>query len=218
MGQQTSFDKRHVRKNFHRAAESYSAESEIQRISADRVLQLARSAVTSEPDWVLDAGCGTGYCAANLQDMFPEAHIVAFDIAHGMAQQAARKGIMGLCGDLEHLPVEPRSMDLIVTNGVVHWCNDLGRALRSFHQALKPGGTLLVVDHSAAAGAGLAAANSVHRMDRDAAIAALEAAGFTREAESALYMRPDDPRTANVFDPAIRGKTDQFVLRLRKRG
>ena len=38
------------------------------------------------------------------------------------------------------------------------------------------------------------------------------------EAESALYIRPDDPRTANVFDPAIRGKTDQFVLRLRKPG
>jgi hypothetical protein len=47
-----------------------------------------------------------------------------------------------------------------------------------------------VVDHSALAGAGLAAANSVHRMDRDLAIAALKAAGFTVEAESALYLRP----------------------------
>lgn len=142
MGQQTTFDKRHVRKNFHKAAESYSAESEIQRMSADRVLQLARSAVPSEPQWILDAGCGTGYCASHLQDLFPEARVIAFDIAHGMAQQAAQNGIMGLCGDLEHLPVKAQSVDLIVTNGVVHWCNDLGRALRSFYQALKPGGTL----------------------------------------------------------------------------
>jgi predicted methyltransferase len=55
-------------------------------------------------------------------------------------------------------------------------------------------------------------------MDREAAIAALKGAGFMLEAESALYLRPDDPRTANVFDPAIRGKTDQFMLRLRKPG
>jgi predicted methyltransferase len=47
-------------------------------------------------------------------------------------------------------------------------------------------------------------------------IDAVTAAGFRLEAESDLYHRPDDPRTANVFDAAIRGKTDQFALRFRK--
>jgi predicted methyltransferase len=92
------------------------------------------------------------------------------------------------------------------------------KALAALYAALKPGGTLLVVDHSAAPGAGVAAANAVHRMDLQVAIGALTAAGFTVEAESEIYRRPADPRTANVFDPAIRGKTDQFVLRLRKPG
>jgi len=55
-------------------------------------------------------------------------------------------------------------------------------------------------------------------MDKDAAIAALTAAGFVLEAESQIYARPEDPRTANVFDPSIRGKTDQFALRFRKPG
>ena len=36
------------------------------------------------------------------------------------------------------------------------------------------------------------------------------------EAESDLLANPDDPRTAEVFDKAIRGKTDQFVLKFRK--
>jgi predicted methyltransferase len=90
------------------------------------------------------------------------------------------------------------------------------RAIAALYRALKPGGTLLVVDHSAVAGAGVAAANAVHRMDRQAAIDALTAAGFVLEAESDLYSRPDDPRTANVFAPEIRGKTDQFALRFRK--
>ena len=44
----------------------------------------------------------------------------------------------------------------------------------------------------------------------------LTQAGFVLDAESDLYSRPDDPRTANVFDPSIRGQTDQFALRFRK--
>jgi len=55
-------------------------------------------------------------------------------------------------------------------------------------------------------------------MDLAVAIAALTEAGFAIEAESDIYARPDDPRTANVFDPSIRGRTDQFVLRARKPG
>jgi predicted methyltransferase len=53
-------------------------------------------------------------------------------------------------------------------------------------------------------------------MERQAAINALTAAGFRLEAENDLYAKPSDPRTANVFDAAIRGRTDQFTLRFRR--
>ena len=82
--------------------------------------------------------------------------------------------------------------------------------------ALKPGGTLVVVDHSAADGTGTTQADSLHRIDKAAVVAALTKAGFQLEAESDLYRLADDPRTTNVFDPTIRGKTDQFALRFRK--
>ena len=52
----------------------------------------------------------------------------------------------------------------------------------------------------------------------DLLYAALTKAGFKLEAESDLYRLADDPRTTNVFDPTIRGKTDQFALRFRKPG
>lgn len=89
-------------------------------------------------------------------------------------------------------------------------------AIANMYDALKPGGTLVVVDHLAQDGAGTVAANTVHRMDRQLALDALTAAGFVLEEESDLYSRPDDPRDANVFDDSIRGATDQFTWRLRK--
>ena len=156
---------------------------------------------------------------------FQPDEFIAFRPAYGDEQNAAiagRANVVALRGPIAAPPF-PEKLDTIITVQNMH---DLyigamrqgtgSKALKALFDALKPGGTLLVVDHSALAGAGLAAANAVHRMDRDAAITALTAAGFRVEAESAAYLRPDDPRTANVFDPAIRGRTDQFVLRLRK--
>ena len=92
------------------------------------------------------------------------------------------------------------------------------KASAALFAALKPGGTLVIVDHSAADGTGTTLADSLHRIDKAAVVAALTKAGFKLEAKSDLYKRADDPRTTNVFDPAIRGKTDQFTLRFRKPG
>lgn len=83
-------------------------------------------------------------------------------------------------------------------------------------KSLKSGGRLIVVDHEAAAGSGTTAADTLHRIDVEAVKKSLTAAGFTLETESQLLDLPTDPRTANVFDPAIRGKTDQFTLVFRK--
>ena len=89
-------------------------------------------------------------------------------------------------------------------------------AVEMLHDSLKPGGTLVVVDHLAAEGGGIEAADALHRMDRQLALDALTGAGFVLEEEADLYSRPADPRDANVFDDAIRGRTDQFAWRLRK--
>lgn len=77
---------------------------------------------------------------------------------------------------------------------------------------------MVVVDHSATPGTGSALSDTLHRIDRTTVIDVFTRAGFQLEAESDLYARPSDPRTANVFDPAIRGQTDQFTLRFRKPG
>ena len=83
-------------------------------------------------------------------------------------------------------------------------------------RSLKPGGVYLVVDHVAAPGSGLDAAMKVHRIEPSIVRREVEAAGFRLEAESPLLHDAADAHTAGVFDPAIRGKTDQFVMKFRK--
>jgi predicted methyltransferase len=85
--------------------------------------------------------------------------------------------------------------------------------LRSIHAALKPGGVLGVIDHVGVEGQDNAA---LHRMLPQQARDALTKAGFTIEAESSLLANPADDHTKMVFDPTIRGMTDQFVFRARR--
>ena len=74
----------------------------------------------------------------------------------------------------------------------------------------------LVIDHSAEAGSGLRNTEDLHRIDSAVVKAEVTAAGFIFEGESKVLRDPADNRKTNVFDPAIRGKTDQFVFKFRK--
>jgi len=85
--------------------------------------------------------------------------------------------------------------------------------LKAIYGALKPGGVLAVIDHVGIAGQNNA---MLHRMLPQQARDVLTKAGFTIEAESKLLANPADDHTKLVFDPSIRGHTDQFVFRARK--
>ena len=85
--------------------------------------------------------------------------------------------------------------------------------LAAIYAALKPGGVLGVIDHVGVDGQDNKA---LHRMLPQQARDALTKAGFTIEAESNMLANPADDHTTMVFDPAIRGKTDQFMIRARK--
>ncbi len=89
---------------------------------------------------------------------------------------------------------------------------------RAVFAALKPGGAYLVMDHAAQAGSGVRDVKLLHRIDIDTVKREVLAAGFVLDGESDALANPADTRTLLVFDPAIRGKTDQFVLRFRKPG
>jgi len=95
---------------------------------------------------------------------------------------------------------------------------DAGRFLDQVARALKPGGVLLLVDHSAQAGTGSSAAQTLHRIDEQFAIADFRAHGLVWEASIPALRNPEDDRSKRVFDPSIRGRTDRFVHLYRKPG
>ena len=83
-------------------------------------------------------------------------------------------------------------------------------------KALKPGGVYLVLDHAAEKGSSFRDTSTLHRIDPEAVKKEVMSVGFKLVAESNLLRNKDDPHTAKVFDPAIRGHTDQFIFKFRK--
>lgn len=82
-------------------------------------------------------------------------------------------------------------------------------------RALKPGGVYMVIDHADAAGA-VPTVPFKHRIDPAVVRAQVTAAGFRYAGSSPVLRNAADDHSRPVFDPSIRGHTDQFVFRFVK--
>jgi predicted methyltransferase len=130
---------------------------------------------------------------------------------------------------VEHLGLPARSLDAIILIKVYHdlyWHPDQGpwpkdidpdAVLNEIARVVKPGGTLLLVDHSAKPGTGSADAGTLHRIDEQYARRDFEKHGFELVRASDVLRRPDDPRDLITYKGEMVGKTDRFVMVFRKR-
>ena len=132
--------------------------------------------------------------------------------------------------DAEHVDVPDHSLDAVLLIKAYHdfyaidddpkakWPRfDVGRVVDEIARILKPGGILLLEDHSAKPGTGTTAATPLHRIDEAYTRREFEQHGFTLVRSSDLLRRPDDPRDAITYQGPMVGKTDRFVLVFRKR-
>jgi predicted methyltransferase len=93
---------------------------------------------------------------------------------------------------------------------------DLADFNKKVFEALKPGGTYIVLDHVAATGSPPDVTETLHRIEAQTVKREVMAAGFELVAQSSILANPSDPHTAGVFDKSIAGRTDQFILKFRR--
>jgi predicted methyltransferase len=188
-------------------------------------------------DRVADFMPGNAYFTRILSDVVgPKGRVYAFipseqiancspsEIAgtQAIAHDPSYTNVAVLTGSLANFRL-PEKLDLIWTAQNYHDLHDpfLGPANvaalnRAFFNALKPGGTFLVIDHVAESGSGLRDTDTLHRIDPVRMKSEIEAAGFVFESQTDALRNPHDDHKRAVFDPIVRGKTDQVVFRFRK--
>ena len=188
-------------------------------------------------DRMVDFMSGNGYFARLLSDVVgPRGHVYAYipseQIAHcspreiagtqAIVRDSSFRNVSLLTGSLADFRM-PEKLDLIWMSQSYHDLHDafLGPANvalfnKSLFDALRPGGVFLVIDHVAAAGSGIRDTETLHRIDPLRLQKEIEAAGFVLESQSDALRNPDDDHKRTVFDPNIRGRTDQVLLRFRK--
>ncbi len=179
---------------------------------------------------VLDMGAGAGYSTELMaRAVGPEGHVYAQESAAVMervkdkfdirAQNPVMKNTVHLIRNYDDpIPPEVSGLDLITFffayHDVTYMPADRAEMNRKMFAALKPGGFLVIADHSAKPGEGTSVAKTLHRIEESTLRQEIEAAGFKLVAEGDFLKHPEDPRDAAVFRPAV--PVDEFVLKYQK--
>jgi predicted methyltransferase len=179
---------------------------------------------------VLDMGAGAGYSTELLARVVGPTGVVyaqnsaeiferVKDRFNARAQSPAMKNVVPLIRSFDDpVPADVHDVDLITFLFFYHdttYLNvDRAEMDRKLFAALKPGGALVIADHSARAGDGASVGKTLHRIEESVLRKEVEAAGFKLVAEGDFLRHPEDPRDAPVFRPAI--PVDEFVLKFEK--
>lgn len=190
-------------------------------------------------DRVLDYFTGTGYYAEIMaRAVGPQGLVVGWNSSGFMRNERVRTALDEIRSRNRNtyfygtpttaLAFPSESFDFVMLHLVYHdayWESvqfnlpriDPNSVVRAVWNATRPGGTVAVIDHVAAPGGDTrAVVEATHRIDPAVIRADFERAGFVLEAESNLLRNPQDNYATNVFDAAIRGRTDRVVYRFRK--
>ena len=179
---------------------------------------------------VLEMGAGGGYAAellaravgqtgkvwAHETEAPSERAKATFDTRAGKPVMANVARLATTYGD--PVPADVRDLDLITFLFSYHDTTfmPVDRAVmnKKLLAALKPGGVLLIADHSGKAGDGASVGKSLHRIEESTLRQEIEAAGFKFVAASNLLRNPNDPRDKRVFQPEQ--PVDEFILKFER--
>jgi predicted methyltransferase len=179
---------------------------------------------------VLDLGAGGGYSTElmaravapggtvygqNPADMYAPA-LRAFEAR--MKTPAMKDAVAVTRPFDDPVPPDVHDLDLITFLFYYHDTTymkvDRAEMDRKLFAALKPGGFLVIADHSAKAGAGTSVGKTLHRIDESTVRQEVGAAGFRVAAEGDFWRVPGDTRDFSSNRPP--SPVDAFVLKFQK--
>jgi predicted methyltransferase len=180
---------------------------------------------------LLDMGAGGGYSSELFARAVAPTGVVYAQNPADLGERAktrfearlktpAGKNIVSLARPFDDpTPAELRDLDLITFLFFYHdttYMNvDRTQMNRKLHALLKPGGVLVIADHSARPGDGTSVGKTFHRIEENALRSEVEAAGFRLVAQGDFWRHPEDTRDFSVQPPS--GKPiDEFVLKFQK--
>jgi predicted methyltransferase len=135
------------------------------------------------------------------------------------AKSPAMNNVVHVIRDFDDpIPPDVSNLDMITFffayHDVTYQPVDRAKMNAKMFAALKPGGYLIIADHSARKGDGINVTHTLHRIEESALRQEIEAAGFKFVAEGDFLHHPEDPRDDKVFKAAI--PVDEFVLKYQK--
>jgi predicted methyltransferase len=179
---------------------------------------------------VLDMGAGGGYSSELMARAVGASGAVYAQNAADLSARAkerfearmktpAMANVVALVRPFDDpLPADVRDLDLVTFFFYYHDTTymevDRAQMNRKLYAALKPGGMLVIADHSARAGDGATVGKTLHRIEEAVLRGEVEAAGFRLVAEGDFLRHPEDPRDFSVNRPT--GPVDEFMLKFRK--
>ncbi|BBP44797.1 malonyl-[acyl-carrier protein] O-methyltransferase 1 [Thiosulfatimonas sediminis] len=158
-------NRQHLKQHFSHAAPSYDEAAILQKTVAERMderLELT----TVKALRIADIGAGTGLLTAKLLQRYPQATLFAVDLSEAMLQRAKPRlqierisalkplnkllsgfnqklGVTLINADAFALPFADNSLDMITSNLMLQWCDDLDAVFKEFRRVLRPEGLLM---------------------------------------------------------------------------
>lgn len=136
-------NKRTIRQSFNKAASTYAQSAQWQKCAAHALIQRAKP-LLHRYQKILDLGMGPIELLSTK--ILPDSSLViGIDFAEKMlekAQGSLTNAYQFICADAENIPLYSNSIDLVISNIVLHWCS-LPKALSEIYRILRLDGHLL---------------------------------------------------------------------------